>query len=111
MAGMKLNWVEYWIGHCWMTGWKSIRGSYRIWADLMMGNYEDYALMWYDDPYTECIDWFWGSLGEDETLPKAFLEHLMQMADDIETGKVKTYPLDEEFFDRMKELVDDVELE
>ena len=51
--------------------------------------------MWYDDPYEECLRWFWGSLGEDETLPKAFLEHLIQMAEDVRTGKVKTYPLDE----------------
>jgi hypothetical protein len=27
------------------------------------------------------------------------------MVDDIETGKEKVYPLDEDFFDRMKELV------
>jgi hypothetical protein len=33
------------------------------------------------------------------------------MVDDIETGKVKTYPLDENFFDRMKDLVGDVELD
>ena len=87
-----------------MTGWQSIRGSYRIWADLMGGNYKDYALMWYDDPYEECLRWFWGSLGEDETLPKAFLEHLIQMAEDVRTGKVKTYPLDEV----MEELKNDI---
>jgi hypothetical protein len=40
-----LNWWEYWIGHCWMTGWQSIRMTFRIWADLMTSNYEDYALM------------------------------------------------------------------
>jgi hypothetical protein len=79
-----------------MTGWQSIRGSYRIWADLMGGNYEDYDLpRTVEDPEAECIEWFWGSLGEDETLPKAFLEYLIQMAEDVRTGKVKTYPLDE----------------
>ena len=31
----------------------------------------------------------------DETLPKEFLEHLMQMVEDIDTGKVKTYSMDE----------------
>lgn len=87
-----------------MTGWQSIRGSYRIWADLMTSNYKDYSLMWYDDPYEECLRWFWGSLGEDETLPKAFLEHLIQMAEDVRTGKVKTYPLDEV----MEELKNDI---
>jgi len=32
---IKLNWWEYWIGHCWMTGWQSIGGAFRIWSDLM----------------------------------------------------------------------------
>ena len=40
----KLNWWEYWIGHCWMTGWQSIRMNFRMWADLMGSNYADYAL-------------------------------------------------------------------
>ena len=107
-----LNWWEYWIGHCWMTGWQSIRGAFRIWADLMGSNYADYALpRTVEDPEQECIEWFWVSLGEDECYPKEFLEHLLQMVDDIETGKVKTYPLDEDFFDRIKELVGDVELD
>jgi hypothetical protein len=30
------------------------------------------------------------------------------MVDDIETGKEKVYPLDEDFFDRMKDLVGDL---
>ena len=59
--------------------------------------------MWYDDPKQECINWFWGSLGEDEVLPKSFLEHLMQLAEDVRTGKEKTYSLDEV----MKELKSD----
>jgi hypothetical protein len=33
------------------------------------------------------------------------------MTYDIETGKEKVYPIDEDFFDRMKDLVKDVELE
>ena len=99
-----MNWFDYWIGHCWMTGWQSIRGSYIIWADLMTSNYKDYSLMWYDDHYEECLRWFWGSLGEDETLPKAFLEHLIQMAEDVRTGKEKTYSLDEV----MEELKSDI---
>jgi hypothetical protein len=32
------------------------------------------------------------------------------MVDDIETGKEKVVPLDEDFFERMKELTDGVEL-
>ena len=33
------------------------------------------------------------------------------MVEDIESGKVKTYPLDEDFFDRMEDLLDGVELD
>ena len=94
-----MNWWDYWIGHCWMAGWKNIAGSFRIWRDLMTGNYKDYALMWYDDPYEECYDWFWGTLGDDDTLPKEFLEYLLQMVEDIETGKEKLIPLDESFWE------------
>ena len=82
----KMNWWDYWIGHCWMTGWQSINHSFRNWANLMTGHWNDYALMVYDDPYEECNDCFWSYLGEDDTLPKEFLEHLQQMIKDIETG-------------------------
>ena len=106
----KMNWWEYWIGHAWMTGWQSMRMTFRIWADLMTSNYDGYALMKEDDPESECLEWFWASLNEDDVYPKEFLEYLMQMVDDIETGKEKVVPLDEDFFDRMKDLVKDVEL-
>jgi hypothetical protein len=103
--------LEYYITHVFPTGFQSIRGTFRIWADLMTGNYKDYTLMWYDDPYEECYNWFWSSLGEDEVLPKSFLEHLIQMAEDVRTGKEKVVPLDKDFFDRLKDLTDDVELD
>ena len=106
-----LNWWEYWIGHCWMTGWQSIRMTFRIWADLMGSNYDGYALLKEDDPEAECLDWFWASLNEDDVYPKEFLEHLMQLADDVATGKEEVIPLDEDFFDRLKDLVKDVELD
>ena len=102
-----MNWFEYWIGHCWMTGWQSIRGAYKIWGDLLTGNYEGYALLKDDDPYTECYEWFWATLNEDETLPKEFLEYLMQLADDVETGKVKTYPMTLEELEEMSNLLED----
>lgn len=105
-----LNWWEYWVGHCWMTGWQTISMSFRNWRDLMTGNYKDYALMFYDDPYEECYSCFWTYLGDDDILPKEFLESLMQMADDVETGKVKTYPLTEDLVDRLKDLTDGIEL-
>jgi hypothetical protein len=109
---IKLNWWEYWIGHCWMTGWQSIGGAFRIWSDLMTDNFADYALLrTVEDPFEECRDWFWVSLGEDNTYPREFLEYLQQMVNDIETGKEELIPLDEDFFDRLKELVADVDLE
>lgn len=100
---MKMNWFDYYINHCWFTGWQNIRGSFRIWCDLMTGNYKDYALMWYDDPYEECVSWFWSQLGEDDTLPKEFLEHLMQLAEDVRTGKEKVIPIED-----LKELFEDL---
>lgn len=105
-----LNWWEYWIGHCWMTGWQSISMTFRIWSDLMRSNYDGYALLKEDDPEGECIEWFWASLNEDDVYPKEFLEELMQMAEDVRTGKVETIPLTEDFFDRIKDLTDGVEL-
>jgi hypothetical protein len=112
MSKIKLNWWEYWIGHCWMSGWQSIRGAFRIWSDLMTSNYVDYALpRTVEDPEQECIEWFWGTLGEDEVYPKEFLEHLLKIVDDIETGKEKLIPLDEDLFNRLEELTDGVELD
>ena len=108
---IKMNWWDYWIGHCWMSGWQSINHSFRNWADLMTGHWDDYALMFYDDPYEECNDCFWSYLGDDDTLPKEFLEHLQQMVDDIETCKEKLIPMDEEFMNRLKNLTDEVELD
>jgi hypothetical protein len=86
-----------------MSGWQSIRGAYRIWSDLMTDNYKDYALLPSDDPYTECLEWFWVSLGEDNTYPREFLDYLIQLAKDVESGKEKIIPVDEDFFDRLKE--------
>jgi len=96
-----LNWWEYWIGHCWMTGWQTIAINFRMWGDLMGSNYDNYALLNEDDPLEECLDWFWVSLNEDDTYPKEFLEYLMQMVEDIETGKEELIPLDE-VMDRLR---------
>ncbi len=109
--GTTLNWWEYWIGHAWMTGWQSIGSAFRIWCDLMCSNYEDYGLLKDDDPEQECIEWFWGSLGEDEVYPKEFLEHLMQLAEDVRTGKEKVIPMDELYMKRLEDLVKDVEID
>jgi len=107
----KMNWWQYWIGHCWMTGWQTIRYNFRMWGDLMGSNYDGYALLKEDDPETECLEWFWVSLNEDDCYPKEFLEYLMKMVDDIETGKEKLIPADESFMNRLKDLVKDVELD
>jgi hypothetical protein len=104
-----LNWWQYWIGHCWMTGWQSIRSNFRMWGDLMGGNYEGYGLLKEDDPYTECLEWFWDSLNEDDVYPKFFLEELLQIIDDIDSGKEKLIPMDLDQLKRISELLDDVE--
>jgi hypothetical protein len=105
-----LNWWEYWVGHCWMTGWQSIGINFRVWADLIGSSYENYALLKDVDPEQECIEWFWVGLNDDDVYPKEFLEGLMQMMDRIDRGEEKLIPLDEDFFDRLKELTDGVEL-
>lgn len=105
-----LNWWEYWIGHCWMTGWQTIGINFRVWADLMGSSYENYALLKDVDPEQECIEWFWVGLNDDDVYPREFLEGLMEMMDRIDRGEEKLIPLDEDFFDRMKELTDGVEL-
>lgn len=73
----------------------------------MTGNWKDYGLMFYDDPYESCYDCFWSYLGEDDTLPKEFLEHLHQMVDDIESGKVKTYPMNLDDFKKDMDTLED----
>lgn len=85
---LKMNWWQYWIEHCWMTGWKSINGAFSIWGDLMSSNYKVYALpRTVEDPEQECLRWFWVSLGEDNTYPKEVLEHIIQMVDNSDTRK------------------------
>lgn len=103
-----LNWFEYWIGHCIMTGFQSINISFNIWKDWLSGNYNNYGLLKDDDAYEECKNWFWDTLGADDTYPKEFLEELIQMADDVKTGKVETIPFTREMFDKLDDLVGDL---
>lgn len=103
----KLNWIEYYIGHCWMTGWQSIRSTFRIWFDLMCSNYDGYAVFKEDDPEAECIEWFWASLNEDDVYSKDFLEYLQELASQVDRGDVKTYSLEE--IQEMLERVDSEE--
>ena len=90
-----MTWTEYITTHLIPTWFRSFNDNFRMWRDLVTGNYENYALLKDDDPYQECYEWFWASINLDETYPKEFLEYLQQMVDDIDTGKVKTYTLDE----------------
>ena len=88
--------------------------NFRMWRDLISGNYENYALLKDDDPYEECYQWFWTSINMDECLGKDFLEYLQQMVEDIDTGKVKTYPLEDvmkELDDLVGDMIDNVDLE
>ena len=105
----KLSWSEYIWNSCIIQGWYNCWYAFKNWADLMGDNYQEYALLVSDDPLEQCILYFWDSL-EDEIYPKHFLDSLLQMVDDIDTGKVKTYPMDE-VMGRVKELVKDVEVD
>jgi len=106
----KLSWVEYIWFSCIQQGWYNCWYSFKNWSDLMGNSYQDYALLKDDDPLEQCILFFWDSL-EDEIYPKSFLESLLQMVDDINTGKEEVIPMDKDFFDRLKDLTDDVELD
>ena len=90
-----MTWAEYIITYLIPSWFQTVGGNFRIWRDLVTGNYKDYALMWYDDPYEECYEWFWGSLCFDDTLDKGFLEHIRKLAKEVEEGQVKTYTLEE----------------
>ena len=91
---IKFSWVEYILFSCIQQGWYNCWYSFKNWGDLMGNSYQDYALLKEDDPLELCILYFWDSL-EDEIYPKHFLEELLQMVDDVDTGKVKTYSMDE----------------
>lgn len=105
---VKMSWVEYIFTYLIPTWFQSFDYNFRMWSDLMTGNYASYTLLKNDDPFEECYNYFWSSINLDETYPKEFLESLMQMADDVETGKVKTYPMTKDMFDELDDLVGDM---
>lgn len=107
---VKLSWIEYIWFSCIIQGWYNCWYAFKNWSDLMGNNYQDYALLKDDDPLEQCILYFWDSL-EDEIYPKHFLEHLLQLSDDVKTGKEKVIPMDELFLKRLKDLVEDVEVD
>lgn len=103
---VKLSWFDYIWNSCIRQGWYNCWYSYKNWADLMGNNYQGYGILKEDDDLEWCIDYFWSSL-EDEIYPKHFLESLLQMSDDVKTGKVETYSL-EETMEHLKDLVGDM---
>jgi len=79
--------------------------NFKMWRDLLSGNYEGYALLKEDDPYQECYEWFWSSINMDECLGRDFLDYLQQMVEDVETGKVETTPMTLEELDDISHLL------
>ena len=103
---VKLSWIEYIWFSCILQGWHNCWYSFQNWKDLMTGNWQYYTLLDDDDPFECCSSYFWGSL-EEEIYSKEFLESLMQMAEDVKTGKVETVPYTKEMFDKLFDLVGD----
>ena len=103
---VKLNWWEYWVGHCWMTGWQSIRNNFITWMDLVWfeDNQKNYTLLKDEDSFEQCYIDFWFSLSDDDVYPKHFLESLLQMVEDVKTGKEKVIPMDE-VMGQLKDLI------
>jgi hypothetical protein len=105
---IKMSWVEYIFTHLVPTAFQTFNNNFVMWRDLITGDYEKYKLLKDDDAYQECYDWFWCSINLDETYPKFFLEELLQMSNDVATGKVKTVPFTKDMFDDLKDLVGDL---
>ena len=76
----------------WVQSWTY---NFGYWADLMTNNYEGYALLEEDDPEQECYEWFWVSLNLDDIYTKSFIEELLQMKKDVESGTVSPDPGEE----------------
>jgi len=104
----RMSWAEYIFTHLIPTSFQSFNDNFRMWKDLMTGNYSAYALLKDDDPFEECHSWFFSSINLDETLPKEFLEYLMQMVEDVESGKEKFIPFTKEMSDDLDDLVGDM---
>lgn len=103
-----MTWFNYISTHLIPTWFRSFNDNFVMWRDLVTGDYKKYTLLKDDDPFQECYNWFWTSINLDETYPKEFLEYLHQMADDVMTGKVKTYPM-EDVISELKDLTDGIE--
>lgn len=96
---------EYYRYHVIPTVFRHFFSTFRIWKDLMTGNYENYELLESDDGFTECYNWFWFDINDDDTEPKEFLEYLNALMDRIDRGEEKIISLDENFFKRIDKLL------
>jgi len=100
-----MNIVQYYTEHVFPSGFASIRRAFRTWKDLMSGNWADYAVLKEDDPFTECREWFWVLLGEDDVYPKFFLEELEAMIARIDMGEGMLVPVDFDKPDKLDQLL------
>ena len=82
-----MNIVNYYVNHVFPSGLQSFSRAFRAWGDLITDNWADYAVSKDDDPFMECQGWFWVLLGEDNVLPKFFLEELQEMIERIDRGE------------------------
>lgn len=89
----KMSWISYIWNSCIIQGWYNCWYSFKNWSDLMGNSYQEYALK-DEDPLEQCILCFWDSL-EDDIYPKEFLESLLQIVDDVKTGKEKLTPIED----------------
>ena len=97
----KMSWIDYIFTHIIPTTFQSFRDNFITWSDLVWysDNHKNYSLLKDDDPFQCCYDEFWFSINDDDTLPKFFLENLMQMAEDVITGKVEPMPFTKDMFE------------
>lgn len=70
--------------------------TFRVWKDLMTENYENYTLLKSDDGFTECYNWFWSDINDDD------LDVLM---DGIDRREEKLIPLTLEELDYIESFV------
>jgi hypothetical protein len=105
----KMNWWDYWVGHCFMTGWTSMYYNFHTWMDLVWfsDNQKHYPILKDDDPFEQCYQTFWYDLGADDTYSKKFLEYLMVLANEAMEDKDKWIPLPETFFDDNEKVLND----
>ena len=106
----KISQWEYIFKYCIPTGFQSMRHAFINWMDLVwfVDNHKHYAFLSDDDPFEECRLYFWGELQED-VYSKEFIEHLYELAEQVDRCEVELFPFTQEMLDRIEDLVGDVE--